>query len=506
MSRRTTTTTTAVVATPPSVTEHTRSTLALSGSVFTVAYLLISVFPYAGFMAIQLLPEKLNEENAGLYAGLLASAFMVGRALSSYAWGQAADRYGRVTCLTLSLTLSSGLSLAFGLSTSFKMALVWRFGLGVVNGVLPIAKTAVSELAGDNRQLETRGMGLVMGMWGWGFLVSPAISGAVAEPLKQYPHLRWLQDENQWYYAVLQKFPFLLPNLVGALMGLLAAMAVSLFVTETLPKEIARSLHQIPGSLWHSIKRALSVIPEEDLGSEEFTPMARHTSEQKAYGSSAAAAKPDYDSDEENMQTLEALYEIMGDDVEEAVRESQHSYDESVLLLSTTRHPEQAITEAVQRRSSVSAQQRRASLLSAAGGTSSASFRSWPSSSAASATMASLWAQRSTRNHMILYWASSFVTVAVDEGFPLFCISKAAGLGLSEKSIGKILSASGLVFGIAQYGVYAVLVHWFGLYGSIRIGSILMGPTVALIPLTLWLNRTNDAPDHVTLTAFVFLR
>jgi len=109
-------------------------------------------------MAIHLLPGKLNEENAGLYAGLISSSFMVGRAISSYSWEKMADSYGRVTCLTFSLLLSSLLSLAFGVSSSYWLALTWRFLLGLSNGILPITKTAVSEIALGDKKLETRGM------------------------------------------------------------------------------------------------------------------------------------------------------------------------------------------------------------------------------------------------------------------------------------------------------------------------------------------------------------
>jgi hypothetical protein len=35
-----------------------------------------------------------------------------------------------------------------------------------------------------NEKLETRGMALAMGMWGWGFLFPPALSGALAEQLR----------------------------------------------------------------------------------------------------------------------------------------------------------------------------------------------------------------------------------------------------------------------------------------------------------------------------------
>jgi MFS family permease len=101
---------------------------ALCVCAFVHSYLLISVFPYSGFMAIDLI-ASVDEENAGTYAGLIASAFMFGRAISSYGWGQVADVYGRTFVLLASLLLSLVFSILFGLSTSFPLALFWRFFL-----------------------------------------------------------------------------------------------------------------------------------------------------------------------------------------------------------------------------------------------------------------------------------------------------------------------------------------------------------------------------------------
>ena len=149
--------------------EHWCSTMALCLCAMSFAYLVISVYPYSGYMAIALIPSA-NEENAGYYAGLLASAFMIGRSFTAYActflsfrllqaeqenkkstshssftslpvvdlrsqWlrpyphgatspgGKAADIYGRRTILFTSLLSSILFSLLFGLSTSFPLAL-----------------------------------------------------------------------------------------------------------------------------------------------------------------------------------------------------------------------------------------------------------------------------------------------------------------------------------------------------------------------------------------------
>jgi MFS family permease len=513
---------------------HIQSTLALCLAVFSVSYMLISVFPYSGFMAIQLLPPgRLNEDNVGFYAGLMATSFMVGRAISSYGWGKAADIYGRVPCLSISLFLSSLLSIGFGLSTTYSGALWWRFWLGIVNGVLPISKTAVSDLAFGDSKLETRGMGLVMGMWGWGFLISPGISGLTAEPIKQYPNIIWLQhDETQWYYVILKKFPFLLPNLIGAVMGFLAFFAVVLCVPETLPKQHLRPLIEIPHSILTSLKRALSVIPEESsILSDESTANAEKrpfygstriesgnvgleniessSDKRKLYASTHNdVGNEDLDSSEENF-LFPNVFDDLDNDEEDAFSKARASYDELSFMLSTTRTSRASIASSVRRHSTTLSQSRRQSRLSA--WKTSIRLSAMSITPEAPATLSSLWAQRNTRNHMIVFWLASFVSTTVDEGFPLFCMSKAGGLSLSEKSIGKILSMCGLIFAISQYFVFATLVSKFGLYSSIRICSTMMGPMVMFLPISLWINQRGtdgltDMTDNIQKPTFIFLR
>merc|ERR1712157_64504 len=130
----------------------------------------------------------MGREDAGSYAGFLASSFMVGRMLCSYHWGKIADKYGRKIVLCASLGLSAIFSLWFGLTKSFHSALLIRFLLGLSNGILFTTKTLVVEAANGNEELEKKSMGIVMGMWGWGFLICPALSGALAEPVEQYPN------------------------------------------------------------------------------------------------------------------------------------------------------------------------------------------------------------------------------------------------------------------------------------------------------------------------------
>merc|ERR1712157_183732 len=62
------------------------------------------------------------------------------------------------------------------------------------------------------------------------------------------------------------------------------------------------------------------------------------------------------------------------------------------------------------------------------------------------ATIASLMKRESTRQHLLVYAAFSGLVIAMDEVFPLYCISKTLGLGITERVIGKIYSGSGLTY------------------------------------------------------------
>ena len=121
----------------PSTLAHLSSCVALCACMLISSYLPVSILPYAGYMALDLLASSekgdqnllrtINEENVGSYAGLLTAVFMLGRAVTAYAWGKTSDSYGRTTALYASLASSVVFSLLFGLSTSFGLALLWRF-------------------------------------------------------------------------------------------------------------------------------------------------------------------------------------------------------------------------------------------------------------------------------------------------------------------------------------------------------------------------------------------
>ena len=214
----------------PSSTIPTTAALALT--MLVQSFLLVGPFTYSRFLAMHLVPS-LKEENAGRCAGLIASSFMVGRTLTSFYWGKAADRYGRTFTIKVSLLLSAVFSVLFGLAPTLPLALAARFSLGLSNGIIGSIKTIITEMSRGDESKETRTMAIVMGMWGYGFLINPALSGYLAAPLRQYPDSNLVELLDS--FLNLTANPFLLPNLAGCLFCLSAYFCVSAFVDETLP-------------------------------------------------------------------------------------------------------------------------------------------------------------------------------------------------------------------------------------------------------------------------------
>jgi len=578
MKRSTATATTTTTTTTTTVTTTAAATVALCVVVFAHSYLLISVFPYGGYMAMELVPEA-TTETSGKYAGLISASFMVGRAFTSVSWGQLADTYGRKFALLLSLALSGITTAMFGLSQSFTGALVWRFALGLSNGLLSTAKVLASEIACGNSNEEAKVMNSVMSMWGMAFLVAPAIAGAVCEPLRQYPQLFGNGQDNEHggntsslLYELLDRFPFFPPNAVGLLICVAGIVAVSLFIPETLPE---RKLSSI-------FCRRRNNDNEEDT--EETAPLllAAATSSSLYGGASIEAEgneqdqegcccppppEDEEDNDDDNLDdedivvggccsSEQQLISLIQKDVEDAIRSSQiYSNSANPTNAITTRRARRSVIQAVTRRCKCSnrggggavccsgvggieafrriseQQQQQHQILgqeqqqekeeeqqqqvgkTTIGGddeeqaAATAEHRrrrrqSRKPSLVGPTSATALWrTNRRARNLMLVHWFGSFLMVALDEAFPLFCISPRGGLGLQENSIGRILSTSGIVFLILQLLFYAPVVDRLGLFGSMVMGCAAMPPFTLLISVSRILNRHSSGSEEKEATA-----
>ncbi|KAK8552727.1 hypothetical protein V6N12_041304 [Hibiscus sabdariffa] len=182
-----------------------------------------SLFPFLYFMTRDFhIAER--EEDIGSYAGYVGSAFMLGRALTSVLWGIFADRYGRKPVIimgTISVVIFNTL---FGLSVNFWMAVITRFLLGSMNGLLgPIKAYAVEIFRTEYQALA---LSSVSTSWGIGLIIGPALGGYLAQPAEKYPNV-FSKD------SLFGRFPYFLPCLIISLFALAVTIA-SFWLPETL--------------------------------------------------------------------------------------------------------------------------------------------------------------------------------------------------------------------------------------------------------------------------------
>ncbi|XP_010557818.1 PREDICTED: protein ZINC INDUCED FACILITATOR-LIKE 1-like isoform X2 [Tarenaya hassleriana] len=169
-----------------------------------------SLFPFLYFMIRDLkIAEK--EEDIGYYSGFVGCSFMLGRALTSVAWGMVADRYGRKPVILLATGSVVILNSLFGLSLNFWMAIITRFCLGSFSGLLGPIKAYAMEIFPDEYQ--ALALSAVSTSWGIGLIIGPALGGFLAQPAEKYPGI--FPKES-----IFGKFPYFLPCFVISLFAL----------------------------------------------------------------------------------------------------------------------------------------------------------------------------------------------------------------------------------------------------------------------------------------------
>ncbi|XP_059295917.1 protein ZINC INDUCED FACILITATOR 1-like [Lycium ferocissimum] len=184
-----------------------------------------SLFPFLYFMVRDFhIAER--EEDISYYAGYLGSSFMLGRALTSILWGIIADRYGRKPVVVIGTITVVIFNALFGLSTNFWMAIVTRFLIGSLCGIIGTMRAYASEIC--RKEYHALGISAVSTAWGLGLVIGPAIGGYLAQPAEKYP--RVFSKES-----IFGRFPYFLPCLMISVFAL-AATVMSFWLPETLHK------------------------------------------------------------------------------------------------------------------------------------------------------------------------------------------------------------------------------------------------------------------------------
>ncbi|KAK4739009.1 hypothetical protein R3W88_002706 [Solanum pinnatisectum] len=197
--------------------------------ILSAALPISSLFPFVYFMVRDFHIAK-REEDISTYAGYVGSAFMLGRALTSVFWGTVADRYGRKPVIVFGTFVVVIFNTLFGLSVNFWMAVITRFLLGFLNGLMGPIRAYAAEIFREEYQ--AMGMSTISSAWGIGLIIGPAIGGFFAQPAEKYP-AAFSKD------SIFGRFPYFLPCLCISLFSLVVGIA-SFWLPETLHNHDSR--------------------------------------------------------------------------------------------------------------------------------------------------------------------------------------------------------------------------------------------------------------------------
>ena len=182
-------------------------------AIFTNNYALTNLFPYVGFMVVDLGKAE-NTDSSGYAAGLLTAAFMISRGLTSLPWGWASDKYGRRPVLLIGCFSMFVFQLWFGFSRTFSSAICARAALGAFNGLVGTAKTVAGEVTqGHGAEAASRSMGYVSAGVLLG-MIGPSMGGWLSDPPSQRSNST----------SLLAEYPYALPNVVGSAFALLSGI------------------------------------------------------------------------------------------------------------------------------------------------------------------------------------------------------------------------------------------------------------------------------------------
>lgn len=177
-----------------------------------------SISPYLPEMTASF-PE-VNDTKIGLYVGLIASAFALAQFTTNFLWGWLSDRIGRKPVILCGTILTACAFLAFGFCTRLWHAILIQVLLGLVNGNQGLVSACLGEVT--DRSNQSKAFTYLPVLYGLGAITGPAIGGLLI--FKQNPF-----DKSQP-----NPHPYLLPNLVAAILLLIDAVLVAIYLEESL--------------------------------------------------------------------------------------------------------------------------------------------------------------------------------------------------------------------------------------------------------------------------------
>ncbi|KAJ5825409.1 hypothetical protein N7474_002547 [Penicillium riverlandense] len=176
-----------------------------------------SISPYLPDMASQF-PE-VDPRNVGVYVGTIASAFALAQFATNYFWGWLSDRVGRKPVILLGTLLTALCFVGFGFCKNLGQAIAVQALMGAVNGNQGLVSTCLGEIT--DRSNQSKAFTYLPVLYGIGGISGPLLGGL-------------LVFERNPFTGAKSTYPYLLPNLLSAVILLVDLVLTSLFLEESL--------------------------------------------------------------------------------------------------------------------------------------------------------------------------------------------------------------------------------------------------------------------------------
>lgn len=170
------------------------------------------------------LPEMVNTfpdvdpQQVGTYVGLVASAFALAQFATNFFWGWLSDRIGRKPVILCGTLLTAACFVAFGFCRTLWQAILVQVFMGTVNGNSGVVSTCLGEITDKSNQ--SRAFTYLPVVYGLGGITGPIVGGLLVS--RKIPG----QD--------LVAYPYLLPNLVAAVVLIVDLVITMFFLEESL--------------------------------------------------------------------------------------------------------------------------------------------------------------------------------------------------------------------------------------------------------------------------------
>lgn len=192
-----------------------------------------------------------DARKTGYYAGVIESLFFLTECFTVYTWGRAADsrHIGRRPVLLIGTAFSACAIFAFGLGNIFgtgewrgvnkwfAMLALTRSVQGVCNGNIGVTKSVMAEITDASNMGDA--FAFIPVVWATGMTVGPIIGGTLAHPATTFPFSPF------GTIPLFEKFPYLLPCAVAALVPALSFLAGWWWLEETLPAIVNKEKIQV---------------------------------------------------------------------------------------------------------------------------------------------------------------------------------------------------------------------------------------------------------------------